>query len=400
MRKTEKTKSFLKILLVVAILLGINFSVFENIVIATDESGDENVVGENNTLTEENTNTNSIDENTNTNTNTNTSTTTPVVVEKKLIQKMKIVANTSIHSYLGTARQPDVNVYDGNKKLKVNKDYKVTYKNNTNPGKARIIITGIGDYTGQVVKYFYIAPQKEKITSVRFNSTATKATITWKKAYKCTGYKVFMAESRNGKYTWIKTIQNSNTLSFTKKGLDPRKEYYFKVTAYKEIDGKKIYKKLSEPRTQDKLLATVTLTASSSGSNRNHNLKLASEKISGLVLKPGETFNWFKVVGPASKARGYLEASVFQNGKTVKGYGGGVCQVSTTIYQTSLKVGLQIVERHQHSKPVTYTKLGKDATVSYGVQNLRIKNNKNYSIRIVTSAEKGSTTCKMYKVGD
>ena len=80
------------------------------------------------------------------------------------------------------------------------------------------------------------------------------------------------------------------------------------------------------------------------------------------------------------------------------GYGGGVCQVSTTLYQASVEAGLKIVERHMHSKAVSYTKRGKDATVSYGVQNLRIKNNKKYTIKLETYSNKGKTTCKIYKI--
>ena len=382
MGRNQKRKIVLKVLLTGVVFVGLQCGVqLGNVVLAADENNGANTANT-----------------TNTNTNTTTTPTTPKPVEKKAISKLKINANTSIHSYFGEPRKPSVKVYDGNTQLKVNRDYTVTYKNNVNPGKATIIIKGIGNYTGTVTKYFYIAPGKARLRTVTFNSNNTAATLRWGKDNKADGYRIYVSEKENGNYEWIDTVTNKNTTSYTIKGLNPKKEYYFKMRAYKIIDGKKICKKYSDAKTQDKLIAKVSLTAKGSGSNRNYNLKKATGIISGTVLKPGQTFNWFRVVGPASAARGYKKASVFQNGKTVQGYGGGVCQVSTTLYQASKKAGLQIVERHIHSKPVTYTKLENDATVSYGVQNLRIKNNKNYSIRIVMSSSGGETTCKLYRV--
>ena len=335
------------------------------------------------------------------NTATNaTSNTVDVKTEKKDITKLKNKINTSIHTYTGEKRTPSVKIYDGNNTLKEGQDYTVKYKNNKNPGKATITVKGKGNYKGTIIKYFYIAPQKEKIKSVIFSSTFTKATIKWEKDNKADGYIIYMSETKDGEYTKIKTIKNKKTTEYTKKGLDPDKIYYFKIRGYKNVDGKKICKFYSSAKSNTGLLAKVELTSYSSGSNRNHNLSLASKKINGLVLKPGQTFNWFQVVGPASKARGYKQASVFVNGKTVLGYGGGVCQVSTTLYQASLKAGLKIIERHMHSKAVTYTTRGKDATVSYGVQNLRIRNNKNYSIKIVTTSNKGTTKCELYRIAD
>ena len=337
------------------------------------------------------------EENKTTNTTTTTTTEEPKV-EIKAIKDLKMTVDLSIHSYTGKNREPRVRLYDGKIQLKEGTDFTVTYKNNKNPGKAKITVKGIGNYKGTVKKYFYIAPKKAKIKSVKIDDSGSKITIKWRKDDKASGYKVYMAEKKNGKYKRIKTITSKKTTEYTKKGLDIKKDYYFKVRAYKNIDGEKVCKKYSEPKTAHKLLSKISLTAKGSGSNRNYNLKKASGIISGKVLKPGQSFNWFKDMGPASAARGFKQASVFSNGKVVKGYGGGVCQVSTTLYQAAKKAGLKIVERHKHSKPVTYTKWGKDATVSYGVQNLIIKNNKDYTIKIIASADGATTTCKLYKI--
>ena len=324
--------------------------------------------------------------------------TTPVIPEKTSITTLRNYFNLSIHTYTGKARTPKVKLYDGSKTLTEGTDYTVKYSNNTKVGKAKIVVKGKGDYTGTITKYFYIAPKKQKITSIVVNDKYTKATISWEKDTMATGYKIYMAESKNGKYKWIKTINKNKITSYTKTKLSAKKNYYFKVVSYKIIDNKHVFKLFSEPKTNTGLLAEVSLTSYTSGSNRNHNLKTACKKISGKILKPGQVFNWFKVVGPADKAHGYKQAIVYANKKHKLGYGGGVCQVSTTLYQTSKKLGLKILERHLHSLPVSYTKWGNDATVSYGVQNLRIQNNKKYTIKIVMSAKGGTTTCKIYKV--
>ena len=403
----KKKQAFLKILVIGVIILSIQlqcgfvnivFAEDENITNSTDSTNTTNIIEENITNTANTTEDNTANITGNNTTPQPVTPVTPVVPQKKQISTLRKVMNLSIHTYSGKERNPYVALYDGNKKLVVNRDYTIEYKNNVNPGRAIIIIKGKGDYTGTITKYFYIAPAKAKIKKVEFNDTATKATITWKKQSNASGYRVYMSNSKNGKYTRIKTIDNKKTTSYTKKGLDPTKEYYFKVRAYKQYGSIRIVKKYSEPKTSGKLMAKVTLTAHGSGANRKYNLKKACETISGLVLEPGETFNWFKVVGPASGSRGYKLASVFKAGKVAKGYGGGVCQVSSTLYQASKKVGLKIVERHIHSRPVTYTKLGNDATVSYGIQNLRIKNTKKYPVKIVMSASGESTTCKIYSL--
>ena len=115
--------------------------------------------------------------------------------------------------------------------------------------------------------------------------------------------------------------------------------------------------------------------------NRNHNINLASKQI-GVRLKPGEYFKWSQIIGPASKEQGYLLGNVIIGKKMEQGYGGGVCQVSSTLYNAALEAGLEIVERHTHGLPVTYVPPGRDATVSYGFLDFIFKNNKPYEIEI------------------
>ena len=112
--------------------------------------------------------------------------------------------------------------------------------------------------------------------------------------------------------------------------------------------------------------------------NRIHNVKTASTKVNGILIKPGEEFSFVKYLGDVSKATGYASAYVIQNGKTVLGDGGGVCQVSTTLFRAALNAGLPITERRAHAYRVGYyeedSPPGIDATVFYPSVDLKFKN--------------------------
>lgn len=100
--------------------------------------------------------------------------------------------------------------------------------------------------------------------------------------------------------------------------------------------------------------------------------------INGILVKPQEIFSFNKYVGPAEKADGYKESTIIANGIFVNGYGGGICQVSSTLYNAILLANLPIVERYNHSvygDATRYVPLGQDAAVFYGLKNLRFKNN-------------------------
>lgn len=109
-------------------------------------------------------------------------------------------------------------------------------------------------------------------------------------------------------------------------------------------------------------------------SDRTYNLRLAASRLDGLVLLPGETFDFNAVVGPRDEARGYKVATVIAQGELVDGLGGGTCQISGTLHAAALFAGLEIVERFPHSRPSAYLDLGLDATVSYPNITFRFKN--------------------------
>ena len=129
--------------------------------------------------------------------------------------------------------------------------------------------------------------------------------------------------------------------------------------------------------------------------NRNTNIELASKKIDGYILKPGETFSYNKVVGERTIKAGYKEAAVYVNGEVVDGIGGGICQVSSTLYNAVIYANLEIVSRKNHYFLTSYVGASRDATVSYGTIDFKFKNNRNYPIKIQCTAKNGISEVKI-----
>jgi vancomycin resistance protein VanW len=132
-------------------------------------------------------------------------------------------------------------------------------------------------------------------------------------------------------------------------------------------------------------LGTYSTSLENKEENTIYNIRLASEVINGILVKPQEIFSFNKYVGPAEKADGYKESTIIANGIFVNGYGGGICQVSSTLYNVALLANLQIVERYNHSvygDATKYVPLGQDAAIFYGFKNLRFKNNSGRTIVI------------------
>jgi len=116
--------------------------------------------------------------------------------------------------------------------------------------------------------------------------------------------------------------------------------------------------------------------------NRMKNIDIAIKSISGITIEKGAEFSFNNIVGKRSANRGFEEAPVIAEGKSERGIGGGVCQVSSTLYMAAKNAGLWIKERHSHTKPVPYAKKNNDATVVYGVKDFKFANTSEYSITI------------------
>jgi vancomycin resistance protein YoaR len=129
------------------------------------------------------------------------------------------------------------------------------------------------------------------------------------------------------------------------------------------------------------VLATYTTTLAVNP-DRTHNVALAAEKINGLVLMPGEVFSFNNIVGPRTYETGFKDAKIYVKDEIVDGVGGGICQVTSTLYMTTLMADLQTVQRRNHRFSVAYIPLGYDATVAYGTIDFQFANNQDYPIQI------------------
>lgn len=136
-------------------------------------------------------------------------------------------------------------------------------------------------------------------------------------------------------------------------------------------------------------LSKYTTIYDAGNKSRANNIALACKTINGTIILPGETFSYNKVLGNTTKEKGYQLGGAYVGGKVVKAYGGGICQVSTTLYNSVLYANLEIVERYNHSYAVSYVPAGRDATVSYGGKDFKFKNNRKYPIKIVANAKNG-----------
>lgn len=147
-------------------------------------------------------------------------------------------------------------------------------------------------------------------------------------------------------------------------------------------------------RDQLATMSTTFSSASENGRNRKHNMIVAIKNINNLILMPGEEFSFNKVVGPRDVEHGYKTAHVYIRGRIEDGIGGGICQVSTTMYNAVLKADLQVVERKSHSFTVGYVPLGQDATAYYGGTDFRFLNSTKWPMKLtsVVSGNKISFT--------
>ncbi|MBM3205905.1 hypothetical protein FJZ41_03610, partial [Candidatus Shapirobacteria bacterium] len=140
--------------------------------------------------------------------------------------------------------------------------------------------------------------------------------------------------------------------------------------------------------------------------NRIHNLQLASSRLNGLLIPPGETFSFNQQLGEVSQATGYKEAYIIKEGRTILGDGGGVCQTSTTFFRAALQAGLPIVERRAHAYRVAYyeqnSPVGLDATVFDPSPNLKVKNDTPAHLLLQTEVDlkKQKLTYTLYGTGD
>jgi hypothetical protein len=145
------------------------------------------------------------------------------------------------------------------------------------------------------------------------------------------------------------------------------------------------------------MLGSATTTFDPQQENRSHNIFLAASSLHGAEIAPGKVFSFNQTVGERTAARGYRPATIFSERKPILGLGGGVCQVSTTLYQAVLQAKLTVLERHPHSLQVSYAAPGSDAAVYWGTKDLRWQNNTEKNIYLVSQISGGKLTIEIWQ---
>jgi len=254
-------------------------------------------------------------------------------IKKKPVADLNIKLSKSRYTYTGLAIKPPLTVKNGNKNLTLNKDYKVTYKNNKNVGLATVNITLIGNYTGSVSRKFEIIPQKVKVNK-QTKYITDSITLKWNKVNDSTGYEIFSSSKKNGTYSKI-AIVNKKKVTYKHNRLESGKTYYYKIRAYKIVGKSYIYGEFSE------IITAFTKPETTK-------IRLTTEK--GRV-----TVNWNKVNG----VKGYeVYMSTSKKGKYTK--------ISTVkASKTKLKKSKLTSGKTYYFKVRAYNKASKDKNI-YG----------------------------------
>ena len=181
---------------------------------------------------------------------------------------------------------------------------------------------------------------------------------------------------------------------FSKNNVSSKSDYSAQKTAVNQQKNSE-----NKPKTEE-LISSFSTKIYTKDSSRQNNISITSSTLNETIVANGSTFSFCNTIGPATSAKGYQEADIFdKDGNKKKGLGGGNCQVSTTLYNAVLKVpSLVVTERHEHSNKVPYIETGKDAAVAYGSYDLKFRNETGYDVKIKTDATSDNITINLYKL--
>lgn len=220
---------------------------------------------------------------------------------------------------------------------------------------------------------------------------------------RCSVYDIKAKDSKlkvkNGKLKATKSrvgqeVQVDETVDLLKEVILAEDEAHGDVTAVVEQTEPK-YTQEEVSQCTD-LLGKYSTTYSTYQAARSSNLATAAGRINGTILYPGETFSTVKVIKDRTEANGYKSAPEYSSGKVIDGIGGGVCQVSTTLYNAIINAELEIVERSPHSMVVGYVDVSRDAAISGDYKDLKFKNNTEYPVYLMGGASGGILTFQVY----
>jgi len=146
-------------------------------------------------------------------------------------------------------------------------------------------------------------------------------------------------------------------------------------------------------------IAKYSTTIYDTEETRIHNIKLAITKLNNATVEIGQDFSFNDTIGPMGEKQGYLKATGFDgNGKKIKIYGGGMCQISSTLYNAVLIANLEVTERHAHSRRVYYVPQDKDASVAYGGADFKFKNTSDKKLKISATTDGHDVTVILYTI--
>ena len=209
-------------------------------------------------------------------------------------------------------------------------------------------------------------------------------------------YSIFTSNKNLNSNTYNSNNTNNESVQIYDRTDGLTKEEIDNMTVDKEsveeLKGK------NEPKTETEI-ATFTSTLYDKDTNRVDNITLAISKINNVIVKAGEEFSFNNTVGPMDEAHGFKEAVGFDtDGRKIKVPGGGMCQISSTMYNTALIANLEVTERHPHSRRVYYVPKDKDATIYYGSLDFKFLNNTPNDIKIIASNDNTNVTIKFMKL--
>lgn len=173
-------------------------------------------------------------------------------------------------------------------------------------------------------------------------------------------------------------------------------------TTFAESTTRKIYTGLSKDSTGDYpyKIATYTSSYNANDETRTANLKAAVDKINNIKIPDEGVFSFNQTVGKRTVTAGYETAKVIKDGEFTDGLGGGVCQVSSTVFECVLRANVDIVARTNHTLKISYVPLGGDATVQWNSKDFQFKNNLGCDIRLTMTCKNGKLTCTVYAKKD
>ena len=187
-----------------------------------------------------------------------------------------------------------------------------------------------------------------------------------------------------------KVTESNNSNSETENNINISEE---KIN---EIENEK--NKVTTPPKEEQI-ATYTTTLYDKEKTRIENINLAISKLNGVIVENGSEFSFNNTIGPMDESNGFKKATGFDSkGGKIKISGGGLCQISSTLYNSALIAGFEITERHPHSRRVYYVPKDKDATIFYGSLDLKFINNSGSKVRIDASATESTVTINLVKI--